>query len=148
MDDSIVSLRGKIWAHTNSLIPPPFIEVPVPSQESEWSRIRVLWYWFCLFLWLIDWILKQVCFLLFSILFFIDNIIQAITTNQRSKVNNPIEICLIRCFVPRLWPCSCYKYGWYTVHLTLNITHSLLEFYSFLVRAYLTSFQIRYLRFY
>jgi hypothetical protein len=35
MDDSIVSLRGKIWAHTNSLIPPPFIEVPVPSQESE-----------------------------------------------------------------------------------------------------------------
>ena len=34
LHDSIISLRGKVWAHTTSLTPPRFIEVPVPSQES------------------------------------------------------------------------------------------------------------------
>ena len=36
-------LRGEAWIQTTSLIPPPiFIEVPVPSQESEQSCIWVL----------------------------------------------------------------------------------------------------------
>jgi hypothetical protein len=29
------------WAHKSSLAPHIFIEVPVPSQESEWSCICV-----------------------------------------------------------------------------------------------------------
>jgi hypothetical protein len=33
MYDSIISLKGEIWAHKPSLILPPFIEVPVPSHE-------------------------------------------------------------------------------------------------------------------
>ena len=33
MYDSIISLKGEIWAHKPSLILPPFIEMPVPSQE-------------------------------------------------------------------------------------------------------------------
>jgi len=33
---SFNSLRGEAWTQTTSLIPPPiFIEVSVPSQESE-----------------------------------------------------------------------------------------------------------------
>ena len=42
------SLRGKVWAHTISLNRALFIEVPVPSQESEGSCIYVLGYRFCL----------------------------------------------------------------------------------------------------
>ena len=32
-----------ICAHKTSLTPPFFIEVPVPSQEIEWSCICMLW---------------------------------------------------------------------------------------------------------
>jgi hypothetical protein len=32
-----------ICAHKSSLTPPLFIEVPVPSQEIEWSCICMLW---------------------------------------------------------------------------------------------------------
>jgi hypothetical protein len=42
LHDRITSLRGKVWAHQTSLTPSLFIEVPVPSQESERSRICVL----------------------------------------------------------------------------------------------------------
>ena len=35
LQDQIISLRDQIWAHRTSLTPPLFIEVPVPSQESE-----------------------------------------------------------------------------------------------------------------
>jgi hypothetical protein len=38
----IMSLRVDVWAHKTSLTPPLYIEVPVPSQESEWSRVCVL----------------------------------------------------------------------------------------------------------
>ena len=38
----IISLRGKVLVHRTSLTPPLFIEVPVPSQESEQSCISVL----------------------------------------------------------------------------------------------------------
>jgi hypothetical protein len=37
----IISLRGEVWSHKNST-PPLFIEVPVPSQESERSCIYVI----------------------------------------------------------------------------------------------------------
>jgi len=40
--DLIFSLTWEILAHKTSLAPPSFIEVPVPSQESEWSCICVL----------------------------------------------------------------------------------------------------------
>jgi hypothetical protein len=42
LHDHIISLRGEIWAHNTSLTPPLFIEVFLPSQESEWSCICVL----------------------------------------------------------------------------------------------------------
>jgi hypothetical protein len=42
LDDRIISLRMEVWAHKISLTPPPFIEMFVPSQESERSCIRVL----------------------------------------------------------------------------------------------------------
>ena len=35
MYDDIISLRGEVWAHKTSLIPPLVIVVPVPSQESD-----------------------------------------------------------------------------------------------------------------
>jgi hypothetical protein len=35
-------LLGNLWGHEANLTPPLFIEVPVPSQESELSCIRVL----------------------------------------------------------------------------------------------------------
>ena len=35
LHDPIISLRREIWAHKISLAPQLFIEVPVPSQESE-----------------------------------------------------------------------------------------------------------------
>ena len=38
----IISLRGYAWIHRASLIPPLFVEVPVPKQESERSCICVL----------------------------------------------------------------------------------------------------------
>ena len=38
----IISLRVEVWAHITSLTPPHFIEVAVPSLESEWSCICVL----------------------------------------------------------------------------------------------------------
>ena len=34
------SVWKEVWIHKTSLTPPPFIEVPVPSQESEQS-----WFW-------------------------------------------------------------------------------------------------------
>ena len=37
-----MSLRGKVWVDKTSLTPPLFIEVPVPSQESDSSCICVL----------------------------------------------------------------------------------------------------------
>jgi vacuolar-type H+-ATPase subunit F/Vma7 len=35
LHDHIISLRGEIRAHKTSLTLPIFIDVPVPSQESE-----------------------------------------------------------------------------------------------------------------
>jgi hypothetical protein len=37
-----ISRSGEVWVHKTSLIPPPFIEVPVPSQESKRSCICML----------------------------------------------------------------------------------------------------------
>jgi hypothetical protein len=42
LHDSIISLRGEVWAYQTSLATPLFIEVPVPSQESGWSCMFVL----------------------------------------------------------------------------------------------------------
>ena len=59
----IISLRGEVWAHKTSLFPPPLIEVPIPSQESEhfFVCICVLGYRFFLFLrfWylILEWLL-------------------------------------------------------------------------------------------
>ena len=39
------SLRREVWAHKTSLTPPLFIEVPVPSRESDQSCICVLGVW-------------------------------------------------------------------------------------------------------
>lgn len=39
--DGIISLRGEVLAHMTSLIPPLFIEVMVPSNESERSCVVV-----------------------------------------------------------------------------------------------------------
>ncbi len=41
----IISLRVEVWAHITSLTPPHFIEVAVPSLESEWSCICVSGIW-------------------------------------------------------------------------------------------------------
>ena len=41
LHDHIISLRVEFWTHKANLIPPLFIEVPVPSQESERSCICV-----------------------------------------------------------------------------------------------------------
>jgi len=38
----IISLSGRLKVHTTSLIPSLFIEVSVPSQESDRSSICVL----------------------------------------------------------------------------------------------------------
>jgi hypothetical protein len=40
--DRIISLRREVGAHKTSLNSPLFIEVPVPSQESERSYICVI----------------------------------------------------------------------------------------------------------
>jgi hypothetical protein len=40
--DRITSLRGEVWALKISLIPPPFIEMHVPSTEIERSSTGVL----------------------------------------------------------------------------------------------------------
>jgi hypothetical protein len=40
--DRIISLRGGVWAHKASLATPPFIEAPVPSQDSGRSCILML----------------------------------------------------------------------------------------------------------
>ena len=40
--DRITSLRGEACVHKTSLIPPPYIEVPVPRPERELSCICVL----------------------------------------------------------------------------------------------------------
>ena len=42
LHDPIISLRRKVWVHKTGSISPLFIEVPVPSQESEWSCDCVL----------------------------------------------------------------------------------------------------------
>ena len=61
LHDHIISLRVEFWTHQVNLFLPLFIEVPVPSQESEWSCICVLgvlidcasfydfdiWFWNC-----------------------------------------------------------------------------------------------------
>ena len=76
LHDSIISLTGENWTHSTSLIPPLFIEVPVPNQEIERSCICVLVVSICLFLrfwYLILELFGQCgvlfCFFLFSILF-------------------------------------------------------------------------------
>ena len=38
----VISLRGEVCAYKTSLTPPLFIEVSVPSQQSEWFCICVL----------------------------------------------------------------------------------------------------------
>ena len=38
----IISLRGEVWAHTTSLFQLCFIEMPVPSKDSERSCICVM----------------------------------------------------------------------------------------------------------
>jgi len=40
--DRIISLRGEVWTHKTSLTPPLYIEVPVPTEECEWSCICML----------------------------------------------------------------------------------------------------------
>ena len=42
LHDRIILLRREFWAHKIIVTPPLFIEVPVPSQESDWSCICVL----------------------------------------------------------------------------------------------------------
>ena len=42
LHDPIISIRGEGWIYKTSLTPPLFIEVPVPSQESERSCICLL----------------------------------------------------------------------------------------------------------
>ena len=42
LHDCIISLRWEVWTHKPSLTLPLSTEVPVPSQESEWSCICVL----------------------------------------------------------------------------------------------------------
>ena len=42
LDDHIISLRRAVWALKTSLNLPPFIEMPMPSQESELTCICVL----------------------------------------------------------------------------------------------------------
>ena len=42
MHDRAISLRVVVCGNKTSLTPPLFIEVSVPSQESEWSYICVL----------------------------------------------------------------------------------------------------------
>ena len=37
-----LSLRGEVWTHQTSKNPLLLIEVPVPSQENEWSCIAVI----------------------------------------------------------------------------------------------------------
>ena len=41
LHDCVISLRGEVWTHTTSLIPPLFNEVSVPSHERERSCICV-----------------------------------------------------------------------------------------------------------
>ena len=48
--DRIIPLRGEVWDHQASLPPPLFIEVPVPSPESERSCICVVGVSICFFL--------------------------------------------------------------------------------------------------
>ena len=42
LHDRIISLLGEVWTHETSLTPPLFIDVSIPSQESERSCICVL----------------------------------------------------------------------------------------------------------
>ena len=42
LHDCIISIRGEVWAHKTSLTTPLFIEVSVPSQESDRSYICVM----------------------------------------------------------------------------------------------------------
>ena len=44
-----ISLSGKVWSHDTSLTSPLFIEVPVPSQESEWNVYVCQGYQCCLY---------------------------------------------------------------------------------------------------
>jgi len=41
--DRAILLRTEVWAHKTGLTPPLFIEVSVPTQDSERSCICVLW---------------------------------------------------------------------------------------------------------
>ena len=76
LNDSIISLRGEVWAHKTSLTPPHLIEVLVPGQESERSCICVFREGanrFCLFLRFFYWILElfrqcgMPCFILLQV---------------------------------------------------------------------------------
>jgi hypothetical protein len=56
--DSIILRNGEVFDHKNSLTPPLFIEVPVPSQKSERSFIFVIEYRLCLCfhdIWILFW---------------------------------------------------------------------------------------------
>jgi len=73
LNDRIISLIGKVWVHKTSLTRHFFfIEVPVPSPESERSYICVRDIDFCLFLWFIYWILElfRQCGVFFSFSFY------------------------------------------------------------------------------
>jgi hypothetical protein len=35
----MTAIRGEVWVYKTSLTQPLFIEVPVPSQVSEWAGI-------------------------------------------------------------------------------------------------------------
>jgi hypothetical protein len=59
------------FCHLSStrLTPPLFIEVPVPSEENDWSCIRVLCYRLCLFLRFDFGIVRQCGIIIFSFYF-------------------------------------------------------------------------------
>ena len=63
-----MSLIVDIWARKTSLSPSLFIEVSVPSQESEWPYICMLWISF-LSLFTVFRTVLTVCYFMFFILF-------------------------------------------------------------------------------
>jgi hypothetical protein len=64
------SLRGGIWGHNTSLTAPSIIEVPVPTRESEQSRVLALsFYYFLRFFNLILYLFRQRGILFFFIFF-------------------------------------------------------------------------------
>ena len=70
LHERIISLREEVWVHKTSLTLPLFIEVSVPSQESEWLLLFLVF----------NWILE----LVFFVLYFINSLI---------KINKNTELC-------------------------------------------------------